>query len=310
MKIFNVVKKIFFLLCLFGICRVGWGQQSSIGLLLKLSVLGHQTADESMIKVSSGLIEGNEVTYDDIQRAIKQLWLWGIFSDIQILIDQRTPDGLFMTIQVKEYPKLEEIVIEGNKKFKTDEIEKEIGFFRGQVLSANQIANAKQKLLKKYAEEGYTLTTIDMEPYESEREGRAVLQITISEGEKVQIKRIQFFGNEAFDDGTLRSQLKKTKEDRWWRGSDFNKTEYENDKENVLVYYWDHGYRDVGIVKDSLYYDTERKDMFIDIWVTEGTCYYVGNISWEGNTLFDVQKLESLLELRKGDVFSQEKLET
>ncbi len=309
MKFLNIVKKIFLLMCLFVIFRVSWGQQSSIGLLLKLSVLGNQTADESMIKVSSGLIEGNEVTYEDIQQAIKRLWSWGMFSDIKILLDQRTPDGLFMTIQVEEYPKLEEIVIEGNKKFKTDEVEKEISFFRGQVLSANQIANAKQKLLKKYAEEGYTLTMIDMKIYESEREGRAVLQITISEGEKVQIKRIQFFGNEAFDDGTLRKQLKKTKENRWWRGADFKKKEYEDDKGNVLVYYWNNGYRDAEVLKDSLYYDAEKKDMFIDIWIQEGTCYYVGDITWEGNTLFDEKSLESLLELKKGDAFSQEKLE-
>ncbi len=306
----KIFKKIFLIVCFFGITNISWGQESSLGLLLQLSVSGTKTTDESMIKSWSGLTEGEQVTYEDIQRAIKQLWGWGVFSDIRILLDQRTRDGLFMTIQVEEYPKLERIVIEGNKKFKNDEIEREIDLFRGQVLSLNQIANARKKLLNKYAEDGYTLTTIDMETYESDEEGRAVLQISINEGQKVQIKRIQFFGNEAFDDNTLRKQMKETKEDRWWRGADFDKEEYENDKDNVLSYYWNHGYRDAVIVKDSLYYDSAKKDMFIDIWVNEGTCYYVGDIMWEGNALFTVNELESLLDFKKGDVFSQEKLTT
>ncbi len=303
-RILNVI--LFFLIGIYGI---GLGQQSQLGKILGLSVSGNVTSDASVIKLSSGLREGENVSWEDIQRAVKQLWALGIFSDIQILLDRKMPEGVFMTIKVKEYPRLERIVIEGNKKIKKDEIEKEIGFFRGQVLNPNQIINAKRKLLKKYADKGYTLARVETKTYKSEKEGRVVLQIVIHEGQKVQIKRIRFFGNTVFSDGKLRKQMKKTKENRWWGGGDFDKEKFKADKEKVIEFYRNHGYRDAEIVGDSLYYDSEKKNLFIDIWVHEGQCYYVGKISWEGNKLFTDKFLTSLLEFGEGDVFSQKKFE-
>jgi len=306
-KYFRILSMI--LLFLVGVYGIGLGQQNQLGKILGLSVSGNVTSDASVIKLSSGLREGEDVSWEDIQRAVKQLWALGIFSDIQILLDKKMPEGVFMTIKVKEYPRLEKIVIEGNKKIKKDEIEKEMGFFRGQILNSSQIVEAKKQLLKKYADKGYTLATIETKTYKSEKEGRVVLQVVIHEGQKVQIKRIRFFGNTVFSDGKLRKQMKKTKENRWWGGGDFDKEKFEADKEKVVEFYRNHGYRDAEIVSDSLYYGKEKRDMFIDIWVRESQCYYVGKISWEGNKLFPDKFLTSLLEFGEGDVFSQKKFE-
>jgi len=280
-------------------------QQTSIGTLLGLSVEGVVTSEPVVVKMSSGLKEGSVVTWEDIQHAVKQLWALGVFSDIRIVLDKQTAKGIFLTIKVEEYPRLERLVIEGNKKLKKADIEKEVGFFRGQVLNATQISEAKQRLLEKYYEKGYTLASIETSTFKAEKEGRAVLQIKIKEGEKVQIRRIRFFGNTVFTDGKLKKQMKKTKEDTWWRGADFKRDKYEEDKEKVVDFYRNNGYRDAEIVKDSLYYDKTKKDMFIDLWVREGKCYYIGNISWEGNTIFKDEELTPLLKFKSGDVFSE-----
>ena len=284
-------------------------QSNSLGELIQLSVSGNQTAEASVVKLSSGLKEGQELAWEDIQNAIKQLWALGLFSDIRIIMNYRTTEGLFLTVQVEEYPRLENFEISGNKKLKKDEVEEELGFFRRQVINPSQMAKAKKRLLKAYAEKGFTLADVSMETEPAEKEGRVRLYVKIDEGRKVQIKRIRFFGNAVFEDKVLRKQMKKTKEDRWWRGADFKKAEYDEDKENVLDYYRNHGYRDAGIVRDSLYYDDEKKDMFIDIWVREGRCYYFGNVTWEGNELFEEGYLNALLDFKSGDVFSQEKFE-
>ncbi len=288
---------------------VGYSQQNQIGEIMGINVTGNQTSDPSVIIMSAGLREGEEVVWEDIQQAVRQLWALGIFSDIRILLDHQTPGGVILNIQVGEYPRLEKVEIQGNKKIKKEDLEKEIGFFKGQILSPNHISDARKKLKKMYAEKGYTLAQVDAESFESEKEKRVVLKVEIREGKKVQVKRIQFFGNNVFVDKKLQKQMKKTKEDRWWRGADFNKKEYDEDKINVIKFYRNHGYRDAEIVRDSLYYDQENKDMFIDLWVQEGACYYMGSVSWEGNELFPGKKLESLLEFKEGDVFNQEKFE-
>jgi len=284
-----------------------FGQQSQQVKILGITVTGNKTSDAVVVKMSSGLREGQDAQWpEEIQQAVKQLWALGIFSDIQIILDRKTSAGFFITIQVEEFPKLERMVIEGNKKLKEKDLEKEVGFFRGQILNPSQITKAKKRLLKMYGEKGYTLADIQTNIYESEKEGRAVLSFTIEEGKKVQIKQIRFFGNTVFEDKKLRKQLKETKEDRWWRGADFDRAKYAEDKENILTYYRNNGYRDAEILKDSLYYDAGREEMFIDVWVREGRCYYVGKITWEGNEMFPAEQLAALLEFGEGDVFSQE----
>ncbi|HDQ44580.1 MAG TPA: outer membrane protein assembly factor BamA [bacterium] len=296
-------------LCLFILLWTvpGEAQQARIGRILQVNVSGNTTADASVIKLSSGLREGEEFGYEDIQKAIRNLWAHGLFSDIRIIQDQRTPDGLILTIQVREHPRLEKVQIKGNKKIKTDEIEKQIGLFRYQVIGASQITRARHGILRLYAGKGYTLARVEADTLPSEHPNRVILSLDIEEGQKVQIQRIRFFGNTVFTDNKLRKQMKDTKENRWWRGADFDKDQYAQDKENVIDFYRNHGYRDAEIVRDSLYYDELLKNMFVDIWVNEGRCYYVGHISWEGHTLFTENQLSSLLAFDEGDPFSQEK---
>ena len=303
----NQIYLVVLLLLMMGMADLVQAQQVNIGRILQLNVRGNKASDASVIKLSSGLREGEEFDYDKVQKAIKNLWAHGLFADVRIVQDQRTPDGLIVAIEVKEYPRLEKVLIRGNKKIKKDDIEKEIGFFKYQVVSATQITKARKKLLGLYAEKGYTLAEVKTDTLTTEFPNRVNLVLDIDEGQKVQIKEIRFFGNAVFEDKKLRKQMKETKEDRWWRGADFDKEKYVEDKDKVLEFYRNNGYRDAEILKDSLYYDDQKKDMFIDLWVAEGHCYYVGEITWEGNTLLTGDQLENLLELNEGDAFSQEK---
>ena len=285
-------------------------QQNALGKLHQLSIAGNQQiTKESLVRMSSGLREGEEISYEDIKKAVKNLWSLGLFSDIQIIQTGTSYEGVDLTIQVEEFPRLGAIKIQGNKKLKQDDIEKELGFFKGQIISSNHISKARKKLLKVYAEKGYTLAKISAESVPSTREGYEDLEITIDEGKKVQVKQIRFFGNTQFEGNKLRKQMKETKEDRWWRGADFKKDKYPEDLEKVLAFYRNNGFRDAEIVKDSLYYSQDGQDMFVDIWVREGLCYYIGKISWEGSTLFPEEYLSSLMELKEGDPFSQEKFQ-
>lgn len=284
-------------------------QQRSIGRLLGVTVTGNTTSEDLVLKLSSGLREGEDLTWESVQNAIKQLWALGLFKDIRVLSERTTPGGVYLELRVVEYPRLDETVIEGAKKIKKEDVEKELGLFRGQVLNPAQITKARKRLLGQYAEKGFTLAEVTITQEDSDKEGKKNLKVRIDEGKKVQIERIRFFNNIVFEDGKLKKQMKDTKENRWYRGADYNKDKYAEDKEKVLAYYRNNGYRDAEIVKDSLYYDAGREEMFIDIWLSEGQSYFIGDITWQGNELFDEEHLTGLLEFRKGDAFSQEKFE-
>jgi len=283
-------------------------QHSSVKIL-GVTVEGQKTADATIIQINSGLTAGKEITSDDLQSAIKNLWSLNIFSDIEILLDKEVAGGVYLTIRVKEYPRLEKIELAGNKKIKKDDIDKELDFYKGQVVSPHHITKAQRKLKKLYAEKGYLLAEIKPETYDSEKEGKVILRLNIEEGNKIQVEKINFFGNENFTDSKLRKQMKKTKEDRWWRGADFDRKEFNEDLEKVVEFYRNEGFRDAEILKDSVYYDESKKDLFIDITVREGDRYYIGDVSWEGNELYSNEILQSQLGFEKGDAYNLEKIQ-
>ncbi len=305
---YNIIICVVFFFTTFIFAQPADAQRSSTKLL-GITVEGNKTADATIIQINSGLTSGKNINSDDIQKAIKNLWSLKLFSDIEVLIDKEVAGGVYLIIRVKEHPRLEKIELVGNKKLKKDDIDKELDFYRGQVLSAYQINKARRKLKKVYAEKGYLLAEITPETYDSEKEGKVILRLKIKEGNKVQVKKINFFGNDNFSDGKLRKQFKEIKEDRWWRGADFNREKYREDLGLVTEFYRKEGFRDAEIVQDSVYYDVEKKDIFIDVTVNEGNRYYIGDITWEGNELFPLEQLQSLLGFETGEAYNSEKLQ-
>lgn len=306
-KKYRLIIPVLFLL-LIAIPYMASSQYSSIKVL-GVTVEGQKNADATLIQINSGLTAGKEINSDDLQKAIKNLWSLNIFSDVEILLDKEVAGGVYLTIRVKEYPRLEKIELSGNKKIKKEDIDKELDFYRGQVVSPFHVSKARKKLKKLYADKGYLLAEIKPDTYDSETEDKVILRFNIKEGNKVQVKQINFIGNESFSDSKLRKQLKETKEDRWWRGADFNRKKFDEDLEKVVQFYQNEGFRDAEVLSDSVYYDDNRKDLFIDIAVREGDRYYIGNITWQGNKIHSNELLQSRLGFEKGDAYNLEKIQ-
>ncbi len=100
--------------------------------------------------------------------------------------------------------------------------------------------------------------------------------------------------------------------DPWFRfklfsSAKYNETKYNEDKEKVVEYYNSVGYRDAGIVKDTLYYNP-KGNLNIDIKVDEGRQYYFGDITWKGNTKYSDSVLSLMLGIKKGDIYNLETL--
>lgn len=97
--------------------------------------------------------------------------------------------------------------------------------------------------------------------------------------------------------------------DPWFRfkfsSAKYNQKKYEEDKESLLAYYNELGYRDAVIEKDTAYY-SKKGDLLVELKVNEGRRYYFGDISWRGNTKYNDSILTAFLGIRKGDVYNLE----
>ncbi len=271
-----------------------------------ITVEGNTSADASSIRLNSGLSSGMSITGENIQEAIRNLLALKIFEDIQIFVTSQSIDGLDLLIKVKEYPRLNLVSITGFEELDKDEIEDEIDTYRGMVITPYKISKMKQNILHKYHEEGFLLAVVKIDTTISTKQ-RVNLNIEIEEGSEVQIEGITFHGNEAFDDDALKDAMEDTQEDRWWRSADFDPKKFEEDKNLVVQYYKENGYRDAEIINDSLHYSEDKQDLFIDIWVHEGKEYHFGDIAFDGNEIFSDEELRLVLDIEKGDIYDQKK---
>ncbi|MBU1707709.1 hypothetical protein KKB28_07335, partial [bacterium] len=275
--------------------------------ILGISIEGNQTTDAGLIRAYSGLAVGKEVSGDDIQGAVRQLWRLDLFSDIQILEDREVAEGIYLIIHVEEYPRLEEVQISGNRKLKGDDLDAAIGLTPGQVLHPRDVVRLKNRLKEKYASKGYLLAKVETETYESTSTGRQVVNVMITEGKKVKIRRINFEGNEAFSDKTLRKRFKKTRKKTFFRSGEFNEEKFSEDLKLLGEFYREEGYRDFEVVSDTISYTPNLRRMIVTVTVKEGLVYHYGKITWSGQELFSQSALEENLLVSRGDRYNEKK---
>jgi outer membrane protein insertion porin family len=298
---------------------LGQRQQQETYRILGISVEGNNPktgSEASAIIGNSGLRVGDQITVpgDQIRSAIQRLWALRIFSDVQILIENKVADGVYLQIKVQEYPRLSRTEIVGADEVSKDDVQKKITLVRGQIITPDDVRKIVTNVKKLYEEEGFLLTEIATEtiPDTSDRSNGVVLRLDIHEGPDVRIGTIHFQGNSAIEEGDLKGAMDDTHEKSWWQfwsKPRLDRKKFEADKKRVVEYYRKNGYIDAEVVGDSLWYSDDKKRVNILITVREGEQYKVRNISWEGNTVYPDEVLSARLGFIRGDVFNQEKFD-
>lgn len=87
----------------------------------------------------------------------------------------------------------------------------------------------------------------------------------------------------------------------------FSEKKYGEDKEKVLDYMNSQGFRDAVIMGDTTVYDT-KGNINVFLKVNEGRKYYFGDIAWRGNTKYTDSILNSILAIKRGDIYNLELL--
>jgi len=227
--------------------------------ILGISVAGNKTADAQTIIANTGLKVGDEIDIpgDQTNNAIKRLWNLGIFEDVNLTIEKKVDNGIFLRIDIKEYSRLESVVLRGNDEVSEDDINKKITIVKGQTLKPQEVARFISQIKALYEEEGFLNAKINesyysffqadtsgdeitvtwrnnkdlsqeyQTTYEVEKsvsmnsiervKSRTLLILDIEEGNEVSVAKISFTGNSAFDDDDLKSEFDETSEKRWWK---------------------------------------------------------------------------------------------
>jgi len=280
-----------------------------------IRVSGARYIQEALVTIYSGLSINQKIRIpgDAIPAAIENLWKQQFFSDIQIGMNKLPGRQVILTIYVAERSKLSRFSIKGLKKGETKNLREEISLKSNMIITQNLLNKTRKEILDYYVKKGYYSAAVSFkrEP-ENNKPNFEIIRIAVDKGPKVKVYDIRFSGNEKLDDNQLRKVFKKTKRlyHKWniLAASKFIEEKYEEEKAGIEAKYNELGYRDARVLYDSIIQISPDR-LLISIGISEGNQYHFRNISWRGNTKFRSGMLDTLLGIKKGDVYNQSLLQ-
>jgi outer membrane protein insertion porin family len=275
-----------------------------------VSVEGNHYFSSNQIISLTGLEKGMEVTVpsEELSNIVKRLYLQRYFEDVSLNIGRLSParDSVYLVIKIMERPRVSRWTFSGVKSGEQKDLQDWLNLRRGGEFS-EYVEKTSTDLIKRFfAEKGFLNCAVKTEVQKDTIIRNAIrVNFAVERGEKVKVREINFIGNDNVREYKLARSMKKTKSNKWYNffnSKKFDAKEYPNDKKTLLSAFNEAGYRDARIVKDSIYY-LEPGRLGIDIIVEEGEKYYFRDISWTGNSVFTTDALNSVLGIKKGDVY-------
>ncbi|MDE5852306.1 MAG: outer membrane protein assembly factor BamA, partial [Alistipes sp.] len=281
--------------------------------LRTIDIHGVKYLDPNTLKSSAGLIEGDSIYLpsDFIPNAIQRLWSQSVFSDVKIGADVED-DDLDLHVFLKERPRIYNWDFEGVSKGKKKDLLEKLKLKPGRNTLSDYIIDKNKKLIKAYwVEKGFRNAEVDVRIDNDSLRPEQIVHVTflIDKKDKVKIGKINFTGNEQFNDRRLRKTFKKThqKSINFFRSTKLNENDYAEDKELLLDFYNSKGYRNATIVRDSIY-PIDDKHIGIDIDLSEGNKYYIRNVSWVGNSVHETEELQRMFAVKRGDTYDKKSM--
>ncbi|MBV2226866.1 MULTISPECIES: outer membrane protein assembly factor BamA [unclassified Sphingobacterium] len=278
-----------------------------------VTVTGAQYLDSEVLVTISKLSVGQyiEVPSEQTSNVIKDLMAQNLFEDVQLYATKIQEETIFLEIRVVERPRLTRIDINGLSKSQTEEVRKRLNTNAGKIVNDNLLLTTKATIEKFLREKSFLYPDIKITTKpDSAQANNEIVVVDVERNKKIKVNSINFTGNEEFSNKQLTKFMKGVRPRAWFRvfgPGKFKDDKYEEAKTNLVAKMQDKGFRDAQILKDTVRRH-DNNEVAIDIDVYEGPKYYVGNISWSGNSKFKDSTLNILLGIQHGDVYSEEKL--
>ncbi|MFW2544472.1 outer membrane protein assembly factor BamA [Primorskyibacter sp. 2E107] len=272
-----------------------------------VSIEGNRRIEGSTILSYAGIARGQRVTAAELNDAYQKIVASGLFESVEII-----PQGATLVIRVVEYPTVNRINFEGNKRLKDDDLAEIVQSQSRRVFSPRQAEADAQAISEAYAVQGRIAARVTPKVIKRSN-NRVDLAFEIFEGGVSEIERIGFAGNGTYSDRRLRRVL-ETKQAGLLRAlikkDTFIEDRIEFDKQLLNDFYASRGYVDFRVTGVNAELAEERDGYFVTFNVEEGQQFNVGEVTVTSD-LSDVDPdvFQRVVKLRSGATYSPSKVE-
>nr|WP_137700869.1 outer membrane protein assembly factor BamA [Marimonas lutisalis] len=267
-----------------------------------VAIEGNQRIEPGTILSYAGIARGTQVSAAELNDAYQRILGSGLFETVSI-----EPQGSRLVIRVKEFPTINRISFEGNKRLKDVELASYIESRSRLVFSPTKAERDAETIAEAYLQNGRTAARVTPKIIRRS-DNRVDLVFEIFEGGIVEIERIGFVGNQVYSDRRLRRVLESKQAGalRFLIKSDtFLEDRLQFDQQVLRDFYLSRGYIDFRTTSVNAELAREGDGYFLTFNVQEGQQFRFGEITTVSEMdEADADEFHAILKVRPGVVYT------
>jgi outer membrane protein insertion porin family len=265
-------------------------------------VQGNQRIQTDTILTFAGIAPGVAVGAGQVNDALQRLQNTGLFETVDI-----QPRGNTLVIVVQEYPTINRISIEGNRRLDDDALLAAITSTPRRIYSPTTAEADAAAMTEAYRQSGRLTATVTPQIIRRD-DNRVDLVFAVTEGRVVETERIAFVGNRSFSDRRLRRVLESTQAGLFRlliRSDTFIQDRIALDQQLLTNFYQDRGYVDFQILSVTPELTRGRDAYFVTFNIREGQSFDIGQITTTSEIPeADATAYQDVIRLRTGTTYS------
>ena len=278
-----------------------WVSSAHAQTVSSIIVEGNQRVENDTVLSYITISPGDVASPDDIDQSVKSLFQTGLFSDVQI-----TRRGGTLVVRVEENPMINQVNFEGNREVKDSDLAKEVELRERTMFTRAKVLSDVNRIIGVYRRSGFYSVKVSPKIIRLPQ-NRVDLVFEIQEGDETKVRRLEFVGNDAFDDGKLK-RIVGTQEYSWWRffnrNDNYDPDRLEYDKELLRRYYLRNGFADVRVVSADAVLAEDGSGFTITYTIEEGQRYKVSDVAMNvGDAQLNSDGLISKVRTSVGDYY-------
>ncbi len=277
-----------------------------------VSFKGLKSVQSKEVDGVTGSFLGKQFSDELFADLLDRIYALDLFDDItpEAVPGDSKRNTVAIVFTVKERPVISRILVSGNKQVRTADIKDTVSIKEKDIFIAGKVLIDERAVRDLYLGKGFTNVKVTSSTKQTEK--GVEVSFIIDEGRSTVISNLAFRGNKIVSDKTLRGKLKLKEVGLFNKGA-FQESMLEADKQAILSYYQNLGYIDAVIVdvtqETSINKKKNRDELTITFVIQEYSQYTFGGITFNGNRIFDDNKLAGLIKLKNGAVFNQSKFQ-
>ncbi|EAQ45143.1 outer membrane protein, OMP85 family protein [Roseobacter sp. MED193] len=267
-----------------------------------VQVEGNQRIQSSTIVAYTGIERGKTVSAGKLNDAYQNILDSGVFESVELV-----PKGNTLVIKVTEFPTINKINFEGNRRIKDENLSEIIESSPRRVFDPAVAEQDAAAIAEAYGVQGRLASRVTPRIIRRS-DNRVDLVFEISEGDTTEVERVSFLGNQVYSDRRLRRVL-ETKQAGFLRAFINKDTLIEDridfDKQVLRDFYLSRGYVDFRVNSANAEVTRERDAVFLVVDVSEGQQFSFGDITVTSDVPeADADEFRAALKSKPGIIYS------